>query len=80
MRRRLAVALVLWAAAAQAQAVVADLPTPLGAERAAFLPARGARATVVVLLAGGSGIVAIGPGGETANQNFLIRTRAMWAA
>src|SRR6185437_4348507 len=79
MRRRLAVALVLWAAAAQAQAVVADLPTPLGAEQAAFLPARGARATVV-LLAGGSGIVAIGPGGETANQNFLIRTRAMWAA
>jgi hypothetical protein len=73
----LAVAL-LASAAARAQAVVADLPTPLGTERAAFLAAPGARATVV-LLAGGEGIVQIDPAGNTGNKNFLIRTRAMWA-
>jgi hypothetical protein len=73
----LAVALVV-SAAARAQAVVADLPTPLGTERAAFFAAPGARATVV-LLAGGEGIVRISQLGDTSNGNFLIRTRAMWA-
>jgi pimeloyl-ACP methyl ester carboxylesterase len=73
-----AAAVLLFAGAAQAQAVVADLSTPLGTERAAFFAAPGARATVV-LLAGGEGIVAIDPAGNTGNQNFLIRTRAMWA-
>jgi hypothetical protein len=73
-----AAAALLFAGAAQTQAVVADLPTPLGAERAAFFAAPGARATVV-LLAGGEGIVQIDPAGNTRNGNFLIRTRAMWA-
>ena len=71
--------LVLLSAAAHAQAVVADLPTQMGTERAAFLPAPGGRATVV-LLAGGEGIVQIDSAGNTGNQNFLIRTRTMWAA
>ena len=70
--------LVLLSAAAHAQAV-ADLPTPMGTERAAFLPAPGGRATVV-LLAGGEGIVQFDSAGNTGNQNFLIRTRTMWAA
>ena len=74
-----AAALLLCAGAARAQAVVADLPTPLGTERAAFFAAPGARATVV-LLAGGEGIVQINQLGDTGNQNFLIRTRAMWAS
>ncbi len=72
-------AALLFAGAAQAQAVVGDLPTPLGTERAAFSAAPGARATVV-LLAGGEGIVQIDPAGNTGNQNFLIRTRSMWAS
>ncbi|HEY1795014.1 MAG TPA: hypothetical protein VGG57_02725 [Stellaceae bacterium] len=74
-----AAAVLLLAGAAQAQAVVADLPTPLGTERAAFLAAPRARATVV-LLAGGEGIVRINQAGDTGNQNFLIRTRVMWAS
>ena len=66
-------------AAARAQAVVADLPiTSGGTERAAFLPSPAPRATVI-LLAGGDGIVQIGPGGEASNYNFLIRTRNLWA-
>jgi hypothetical protein len=61
-----------------AQAVVADLPVPSGGtERAAFLAAPQARATVV-LLAGGEGIVPIDNAGNSGNQNFLIRTRTMW--
>ncbi|HEX3883898.1 MAG TPA: hypothetical protein VHW66_14665 [Stellaceae bacterium] len=72
------VVVLIAAAAARAQAVVADLPTPLGTERAAFLAAPGARATVV-LLAGGEGIVRISQAGDTGSNNFLIRTRAMWA-
>lgn len=74
-----AAAALLFAGAAQAQAIVADLPTPLGTERAAFFAAPGARATVV-LLAGGEGIVQIDPAGNTGNKNFLIRTRAVWAS
>jgi pimeloyl-ACP methyl ester carboxylesterase len=63
---------------AAAQAVVADLPVPSGGtERAAFLAAPQARATVV-LLAGGEGIVPIDNAGNSGNQNFLIRTRTMW--
>jgi hypothetical protein len=66
-------------APARAQAVVADLPVPSGGtERAAFLPAPAARATVI-LLAGGEGVVQIGSGGETGNNNFLIRSRNLWA-
>lgn len=71
-------ALMLLSAAAQAQAIVADLPTPMGTERAAFLRAPGARVSVV-LLAGGEGIVRINQVGDTSNGNFLVRTRAMWA-
>ena len=63
---------------ARAQVVVADLPTSLGTQRAAFLPAPTARATVI-LLAGAEGVVQIGPGGESGNRNFLIRTRNLWA-
>src|SRR5215212_8526527 len=63
----------------RAQAVVTDLPIPSGGtERVAFLPAPGARATVV-LLPGGEGVVQLGPGGEAGNNNFLIRTRNLWA-
>jgi hypothetical protein len=50
---------------ARAQTVVTDLPTSMGTERAAFLPASTPRATVI-LLAGGEGVVQIGPGGEAA--------------
>jgi pimeloyl-ACP methyl ester carboxylesterase len=64
---------------ASAQAVVADLPIPSGGtERVAFLPASAPRATVI-LLAGGEGVVQIGPGGEASSNNFLIRTRQLWA-
>ena len=76
-----AIALLSAAASAPArgQAVVTDLPVPTGGtERAAFLPAPAARATVV-LLPGGEGVVQIGPGGESGNNNFLIRTRSLWA-
>jgi pimeloyl-ACP methyl ester carboxylesterase len=73
-----AAAVLLFAGAAQARAVAADLATPLGTERAAFLAAPGARATVV-LLAGGEGIVPINRLGDSGSGNFLIRTRAMWA-
>jgi predicted alpha/beta-hydrolase family hydrolase len=72
-------AFILLLGNAYAQALVADLPTPMGIERAAFLPAPGGRATVI-LLAGGDGVVPIDGAGNSGNQNFLIRTRAMWAA
>jgi predicted alpha/beta-hydrolase family hydrolase len=79
MLLRALAALILLSANADAQAVVADLPTPMGTERAAFLPATGGRATVI-LLAGGEGIVPIDGAGNSGNQNFLIRTRSMWTA
>ena len=84
LRVAVAAAIVLAIAAlplpAAAQAIVADLPVPSGGvERAAFLAAPGARATVL-LLAGGEGIVQIDNGGNAGNNNFLIRTRNMWAA
>lgn len=72
-------AFMLLSANAYAQAAVADLPTPMGTERAAFLPAPGARGTVI-LLAGGEGVVPIDSAGNSGNQNFLIRTRSMWTA
>jgi hypothetical protein len=66
------------AGVAAAQAVVADLPIPSGGtERAAFLTAAQPHATVI-LLAGGEGIVQIDGAGNSANRNFLIRTRTMW--
>jgi predicted alpha/beta-hydrolase family hydrolase len=68
---------ILLSANAYAQAVVADLPTPMGTERAAFLPAPDGRATVI-LLAGGEGVVSIDGAGNSRNQNFLIRTNSMW--
>ena len=72
-------AFMLLSANAYAQAAVADLPTPMGTERAAFLPAPGARGTVI-LLAGGEGVVPIDGAGNSGNQNFLIRTRSLWTA
>lgn len=65
-------------ATARGQAVIADLAIPSGGiERAAFLAAPHARATVI-LLAGGEGIVRIDDSGNSSNANFLIRTRARW--
>lgn len=77
MLLRALAAFILLSANAYAQAIVADLATPMGTERAAFLPAPGGRATVI-LLAGGEGVVPIDGAGSSGNQNFLIRTRSIW--
>lgn len=79
MLLRALAAFILLSANAYAQAIVADLATPMGTERAAFLPAPGGRATVI-LLAGGEGVVPIDGAGSSGNQNFLIRTRSIWTA
>jgi predicted alpha/beta-hydrolase family hydrolase len=79
MLLRALAAFILLSANAYAQALVADLPTSMGTERAAFLPVPGGRATVI-LLAGGEGIVPIDGAANSGNQNFLIRTRSMWTA
>jgi pimeloyl-ACP methyl ester carboxylesterase len=66
---------------ANAQPVIADLPVSSGGtERVLFIAAPQPRATVV-LLSGGSGVLAIDDAGNIRpGGNFLVRTRGLWAA
>src|SRR5580658_9136166 len=69
------------AQAAAGQPVVVDLAVPSGgSERVLYLAAAQPRATVI-LLSGGDGMLNIDPAGTIApGGNFLVRTRALWAA
>ena len=60
---------------------VADLAMPTGgSERVLFLGSRAGRATVI-LLSGGDGVFTIdNVGNVMPGGNFLVRTRALWAA
>jgi pimeloyl-ACP methyl ester carboxylesterase len=62
-------------------AVVTDLPLPGGgSERVLYIPAPQPSA-VVILLDGGSGLIRIDDAGIiTPGDNFLVRTRHLWAA
>jgi pimeloyl-ACP methyl ester carboxylesterase len=68
-------------AGAQPPATVSDLRLPGNSvERVLYLSAAPASATVV-LLPGGDGVISIdGTGGVAPGGNFLVRTRALWAA
>ena len=82
LRLALGVALLLWAGAAAAEPgrSVVDLKPRPGVTLRVLIDEPQAPSAAVILFSGGAGIVTIGDaGGVTWGQNnFLIRTRALW--
>lgn len=68
------------APAGSAAATVVDLPVDGATQRLLYVPAASPRG-VIVMLPGGAGMIGIAPDGALAHgDNFLVRSRAMFAA
>jgi pimeloyl-ACP methyl ester carboxylesterase len=76
-----AIALILGALPALAQAIVQELPTASGSEQVLFASPASPRA-IVFMFAGGSGAVSFNAANQITQMgdNFLLRTQPLWLA